>query len=355
MPTPRLTKELAQEALNALEEYGQATQKAAESIGIAKSTLQSRIQRAKTYGLVPESKDTVIYPDIPDDKIETGELIEKLKARFAQRQETEKARNWMKFKMNIEGPFGLAFVGDPHMDDNGCNWPLLERDMKLLQTTPALYGVGLGDYTNNWSGYLSQRLHPYQETTRDQAWQLAEWMFGLKKDNDESIWFLLIKGNHDLWSGTHGTGDPLDWMERGKAPLEDWQAKFQVECMNGKHVKIWAAHDFKGSSIYNPLHGPMRKAKFSGAIAGMFVCGDKHNWACFETEHEDTLEHIWCARARGYKYIDDYATKLGYESQQYGATITAIIDPEAKGITALRCFPELEEAVEFLTWKRKDI
>ena len=355
MPTPPLSDDMCQEAVDALETNDGVVQKAADFIEIPRATFQSRLRIAKKRGFTPSEKTPFEFPDLPDTKMDTGELITKLKKRFDTRQKADKARQWMPFKVNIKGPFGLAFIGDPHMDDNGCNWPLLERDITLVRDTEALWSVGMGDYTNNWAGRLSQAIHPYQEATRDQAWQLAEWFFGQKKKDGSSIHWLLIKGNHDLWSGSQGTGDPLDWMERGGAPLEDWEAKFRVMCPNGREVKVWASHDFPGSSIYNPLHGPMKKARFSGAIAGLFVCGDKHHWACFETEHHETGEHIWCARARGYKYIDDYATRLGHESQQYGATITAIIDPEAEGPTAMRCFPELEEAVEFLKFKRKGL
>ena len=57
-------------------------------------------------------------------------------------------------------------------------------------------------------------------------------------------------------------------------------------------------------------------------------------------------------RARGYKFIDGYADQLGYGSQKFGASITAIIDPMVSGVKRIRCFPDLEEAAEFLTWKR---
>jgi hypothetical protein len=56
--------------------------------------------------------------------------------------------------------------------------------------------------------------------------------------------------------------------------------------------------------------------------------------------------------ARGYKFIDSYSDQLGYGSQKFGASITAIIDPSAEGVRRIRCFPDLEEAAEFLTWKR---
>jgi hypothetical protein len=288
-------------------------------------------------------------PNILDPDVSAEELIKRLKKSFVRKHEAAMSREWMKFKIKQPGPYGLCFVGDPHVDDPGCNWPLLERDIKLITDTDALYGVALGDYTNNWAGRL-QRLYTKQETTVSQAWRLAEWFFGQKKANGQSIWMLLIKGNHDAWSGS---SDPLDWMSRGSSVLSDWQAKFIVEAHNGYELNIHAAHDFAGSSIYNPLHGPMKKAKFDGR-AKIYVCGDKHNWACMELEDMMVPGDVyWACRARGYKFLDDYAEKLGYSGQMYGASVTLIVDPDKEGPAAYRCFPDLEEAVEFLNWKRR--
>ena len=58
-------------------------------------------------------------------------------------------------------------------------------------------------------------------------------------------------------------------------------------------------------------------------------------------------------RARGYKYIDQYAENLGYASQQHGATICAVIEPRADSPAQfVKCFADLAEGAEFLAWKR---
>jgi hypothetical protein len=43
----------------------------------------------------------------------------------------------------------------------------------------------------------------------------------------------------------------------------------------------------------------------------------------------------------------------GYEEQQYGHAIGVIIDPnETNPAKFVQCFADLEEAAEYLTWKR---
>ena len=284
-------------------------------------------------------------PTIPSDDIPVEKLIEQLSERFGRRAEHAAAKKWMRFTLKEPGPYILAFVGDPHLDDNGCNWPLLRRDVDLMRT-PHVHGIMLGDATNNWSGKL-QRLYANQDVTRDRAWRLAEWFF------QAVPWLLLVKGNHDLWSQSQGQGDPLDWMARGGAALEDWQAK--VEIASGDHsVKLWAAHDFKGSSMYNPLHGPMRAQRFSAGEADILAAGHQHHWEIFSGEDADKgHKPHWLLRARGYKYLDEYADRHQYAAQQHGATIATVVDPSRQGPAAIQCYADLSEAIEILAFKRK--
>jgi len=58
-------------------------------------------------------------------------------------------------------------------------------------------------------------------------------------------------------------------------------------------------------------------------------------------------------RARGYKYIDQYAENLGYPSQQFAATVCAVIEPKADSPARfVKFFSDLAEGAEFLAWKR---
>ena len=109
------------------------------------------------------SEFTVESPELPSGEMEVEELIEHRKNRFNKQREALQAREWMRFDMNFDGPYALAFVGDPHMDDNGCNWPLLDHHIDIIRNSEGMFGICLGDYTNNWSGYLSQKIHPHQE------------------------------------------------------------------------------------------------------------------------------------------------------------------------------------------------
>ena len=113
--------------------------------------------------------------------------------------------------MEILGAFGVALVGDPHVDDPGTDIRLLQSHVALFQQHDRLLPIGIGDYHNNWIGRLA-RLYAEQSTSAAEALVLVEWLVRSTR------WLALVGGNHDLWSGA---GDPIQWMAR--------QARVQYE------------------------------------------------------------------------------------------------------------------------------
>jgi hypothetical protein len=333
-----MTAEEAERYLAAYRAHGEVILHAAEALGMNEATLRRRLKQARALAGEGIGFDP---PDLPAADVPFEDEIVRLSDTFQRQHGAAMARHWMPFKIKTDGPFALAFVGDPHIDDNGCNWPLLRRDVDILRRTNAMWGVGMGDYTNNWAGKL-QRIYADQDMTRTRAWQAAAWFF------KQPFWMLLIKGNHDLWSGT---ADPLDWIARGPAVLENWQSRFKVVSPNGRSFRIWAAHAFPGSSQWNPLHGAGKAARFSGS-ADIYVQGHHHEWAMTQMEDPHRAAIFWALKTRGYKFIDSYAEDHGFFPQQHGATVAAIFDPDVQGPASIQCFGDLEEASDLLSWKR---
>jgi len=328
---------------NAFEANGRSIRKTAQALGIARSTLQNRLKKP---GDDSEIASDLIFPDLPSSELPADKLIDQACARFETHLAARDARRWMEIKVKSNKPIGVCFMGDPHIDNNGCNWPLLRRDIDLLEKTDGLYAVNLGDITDNWVGRLV-KLYADQEMSKKQAWKLAKYL--LRDCNIK--WLCHILGNHDAWNDgpylIKANANPT-------VPVEDWQSRFRICFPNKSGVSVHVAHNFPGNSIWNPMHGP-QKASMLLEQADIYACGDKHTWALNEGENAQRgfLYHL--IRARGYKFIDSYADQLGYASQKFGASITAVIDPISDGPKRIRCFPDLEEAAEFLTWKRSRV
>ena len=326
----------------------------ARVLNMSRTTLRKRLDQANKRGLttlrgkvgehIIDEPPKIEYPDFPSDDVPVNEIIQTMKKRFARRYENKRAKRWFPVKINMHGPVGISFFGDPHVDNNGCNWDLLHHHCELHRTTEGLFGVNIGDTTDNWVGRLG-RLYADSDTSKHTARLLADWF--LKESG--VTWACWLLGNHDSWN----EGDAiLKGMNAASVPLEDWQAQFRV-VLPKIECRVWAAHQFPGNSMWNSLHGLNRAAQMKD-WAHIYVAGHTHNWAIHQEESASKEFVYWLCRSRGYKFIDEYAERLGHASQQEGASVTAIIDPEASTLSGfVQCYADMDEAVEFLKWKRR--
>lgn len=311
------------------------TSEAARRLGIPRSTLQHRLQMAAAADVRPPTP--IVFPEHPADDIPTEDLIRQHARRAEQRFAAAASRVWQPIKIGSDDPYVLAFVGDPHLDDDGCDWPMLLKHIELMKR-PGVYAVNIGDTTNNWAGKLA-RLYANQDTSKRTARKYAKWFLAESGIN----WLLWLMGNHDMWDDG---GDILRLMNTTPMPMEDWEARFTIVTPNGFSLPVWASHDFKGRSMYNKLHGPMRAARERrGAM--IYVCGHTHEWAVTQEELPDSREVFWAMRARGYKVLDPHAVRYGFDSKRYGATVAAVVDPRAEAPFNVHCFADLETAVRY--------
>lgn len=353
------------ETYNTFIENNKDYDKTCQQLGLKRCTLNARIHKyrkqndinayedeansmgkKKPYQQIKEELSEIIIPSLKhgaDEPIE--ELIDRLTTNFKRTKLHEDEKRWRQVNVNTDKPIGIAWLGDPHVDDPYCDWVTLRRDLKIIKNTKGLYGASLGDHTNNWVGRLS-RLYENHTVTKADSWRLVEWLI---REMDP---ILLIAGNHDMWSGN---SDPVKWMMRKHQIYEKWQTRLELVFPNEKKVKIFASHDFPGHSMWNPLHGQMKSAKFLSS-AHLYIAGHKHNWALQQIELPENDTCCWLARARGYKFYDEHAIRYGFEEQRYGHAICTIINPQATNETDLMlCFSNLEEGAEYLKWKRHKV
>jgi hypothetical protein len=263
-------------------------------------------------------------PDFPDDDIPEAEIIDLMCRRYGKRAEHQAAKRWFKIEMPDDLPFAVMWWGDPHLDSAGTNWPTL-REHAILAAEEAVYSVNVGDTLDNWPhGSRLMALYAHSDTSVETARKLARWFLkgaGIR-------WMLWLLGNHDTWPGH----TPAEWLKevggRGIA-FEEWGAQFILATPGGAEFKIWASHDFPGHSMWNSLHGPQRAAHMK-EDADVYVCGHRHNWALHKEESASRGFVYSLVRARGYKFIDDHASRLGHHPQQYGASILTVFDPTTR-------------------------
>lgn len=295
-------------------------------------------QHGEIASTAPEPEFTL--PQFPDADVPAEEIIAHLCKRFERKRDSFDAHTWFEIKVNSNEPMGLTWFGDPHVDNTGCDWPTLRRDVEIVASTPRMYGANIGDTNDNWQGRLAA-LWAKSDVSQQTGRKLAEWLM-----LDSGVeWLVWLVGNHDAW------GDGAAVLEEmakrhgtHKLVMHDWECRFVLVFPNGYRCKIYCSHDFKGTSIYNKMHGPLRES-LMGDDANLYVCGHKHESGIMETENPARGHDQALLRVRGYKFMDDFARRHGYKEQRSGQSSVSIIDPNRRRVTVMK---DVEDGADFL-------
>lgn len=334
-----------------------ATAEASERLGVTLTGLKEGLKSAKRkFALEPDpslyvpkrAADPFTVEDLPDDGEPTAEdLIEHLAARHATKKAHHDAAKLRKVQVNIEGPIGIAFFGDPHIDDPGCAWGDLKRDVETVRDTPGMLAVNVGDTTNNWVGRL-MKLYADQEVTSKQALRLIEWFMTALP------WLIDKTGNHDAWNTEKG--DPAEVMHRlykRIGVMEDGSTRLELNLPGGATCRIHVRHDFPGGSQFNPAHAMVRETLF-GYRDHIMACGHRHTAGYIPVWHNDPRRLCHGLRVGTYKDFDHYAREKGFQDGNWARAMAAVIDPEYADdpVRFVKVFFSLDEAAEYLTWRR---
>lgn len=315
-----------------MEQYGSRAA-AARALGMDKSTV--------TYAL---REQAFTVDPLPDELPTADELLSRRSQEFARKRDAKDARHLVPVRVHLDGPIGLAFVGDPHLDDPGTDIDLLRSHLALFNKHQALLPLGIGDYSNNWVGRLA-RLHAQQSVSAAEAWVLVEWLVNAVK------WLALVAGNHDLWSGD---GDPIRWM--AKAARVNYEAngvRLGITTPTGRVIRVNARHDFRGSSIWNTAHGIGRAAQ-QGWRDHILTAGHTHvsGIQVVRDPMSGLISH--CLRIGSYKTYDRFADERGLPNQTFTVCPVVVVRPQFADDDnrLLTTFFDPETAADFLKWLR---
>lgn len=347
MSAPPLAIPLMRQVLDALAEHG--SQNAASiALGIPRATFQSRLTRAQAWQTMTEYAPPAKAFEIdalPGELPTADELLTRRSQQFSKKKIAHEARSLVPVKIGIDGPFGVALFGDPHVDDNGTDIDLLRRHVAVVNSTDALFAGNIGDFSNNWVGRLA-RLYGQQSTSAAEAWVLVEWLVR------SCHWLFLIGGNHDCWSGS---GDPIKWMARqARVQYEAHGMRLGLTTPNKRVIRLNARHDFGGRSQWNTAHGPAKAAQL-GWRDHILVCGHTHvsGHQVLRDPATGLISHA--LRVGSYKTFDSYADERGLPNQTFMTAPVVIVRPQFSDddnrlITV--CYDPATGA-DFLTWLRK--
>lgn len=314
---------------------------AARQLGITKGAMDHRVREIKRRKITDRPEFSVA--SLPSYQKPVEEIIASKKRNFSRRHKAQDSRDLIPVKVKIDGPIGILHMGDPHLDDDGCNIALVEKHLDLPEKHEGLFRACVGDYLNNWKGRLAP-LHAMQSTTQQEAYRLLEWFIGRPK------WLYLLAGNHDRWLGDE---DPLQWFTRGLGTVYEWHgARLSLNPPKGAPQIIHCRHDFAGNSQYNRAHGATKAIRFGGTD-DLYINGHKHIRAHYEEENSvGGWSHA--VQLDSYKWVDDYPKQLGAKILQQGGACLTIHDFSAVSPPdRVKLYWDPEEGIDYLKHKRR--
>ena len=324
--------------------------------GLSRSAVQNRIHQCKKRGIITETrserrerefKEAGFGRDaLPDPLPPVEDLLDERRRKFEVKKKAKEARRLVPIRVALDGPIGIAHMGDPHVDDDGTDIAELQRHVELINETEGLFGANVGDLQNNWVGRLA-RLYGQQGTSQAEAWALTEWLV------NSVPWLYLIGGNHDAWSGA---GDPLRWLMRGSVGVTEYfGARIDLRFPNGKRVRVNARHDFSGHSQWNAAHG-VGKAVQMGWRDHILTCGHRHVSGLMHLKCPATGLLSWAIRTGSYKIYDRYAEEKGLPDQSAFRCPVTIIQPqyEDHDPRLVSVFLDPEQAASYLRFLRRE-
>ena len=247
-------------------------------------------------------------------------------------------------------PFGIMVFGDPHVDNEGCDWTKLHEDVRLVQSTEGVLAACVGDMQDNWIGRLA-KLYSNSSVTASDGWRLSEWLLASMQ------WIAICGGNHDSWAHAAGV-DPLKNLckKHGVLCYANDEIRIELRFKDREDLDpiIWIIrHDFKGRSWYHPTHGPNKEAMLDGQCH-LLTAGHIHSWGQLTTEQRHgRVTHA--VRVRGYKRADSFAMEKGFFEQNYGESCLIVIDPEATTAGRISIFWDTKKGCQYLTSLRSKI
>lgn len=345
MATPPTPQHLLIQAREALAEHGGNATYAARALGIPRETLRSRAAMAnKQLPPVRNLREELHIPKAPDPNEPIEELLERKKQQYSRNKASHDFQKLIPITVRDRGPVVIAAIGDPHVDDDGCDIDRLLSDMEIIAATPGMHALHLGDITNNWVGRLG-RLYAHQSTTAADGIRIAEHIFKMAPP------LAVVGGNHDLWN------EGMSWLQfcvkqAGCDILQSHGVRLQLNFPEGSPVRIHARHDFPGHSQYNPTHG-LAKEHLFGLRDHINLAGHKHIDSIAAVPSPEGFVH-WMARVSGYKLHDDYAKQGNFKEMKMAPALGLMIDPTARQPAELvKPFWDLAEAADYLAFKRR--
>jgi hypothetical protein len=220
------------------------------------------------------------------------------------------------------GPVCLFLAGDLHIGSTGTDYGRIQGLFDLLATTPGGRLVCLGDVADNMviGKLLRERMHT--AFSMEEEWAAVDYALATLAPYLDVV----VGGNHDAWTRMVAGFDRLRMALPDSCLYDPDEIKATVR-VGSAEWRPWLRHQFKGRSIYNPLHAEMRAVRFDDPSRDILASGHTHPGVVIIDEpiHARRVLHV---KVGAFKKLDSYARRLGFARPTLDDVAAVVLDED---------------------------
>lgn len=313
--------------------------------------LVSRLGKAATEpaaGDAVRSIETV--PVSADEPME--DLLERIFSAQGRYDDFQKSKDVVDISIKVEGPYGVVGIPDHHLNNIGTNTKQAFEDAFTIAKHPALFGVGIGDWLDNFIVGFLERERRKDVISHSDSWRLLEHYIEILAPK----LIVAISGNHMDWTTSAGGYDVTKrlFVEKGLGAVYDPdQVRVRLKSPNGATFTHLARHKYRGNSRFNSVHAItvhiLERWEGEDVVWGGHIHVAGH--VSMEKKWQGEGRVVHGVQLGAYKVHDNYAKREHFRPNQPFLTPITVHDP-ANGKTYF--FEDMKAGIFFLDALRKE-
>lgn len=239
--------------------------------------------------------------------LDPEQVVERQRDLYARKRKKERAKQSQTIRFDY-GPVCLAFQGDEHYGNSGCDIDHALEDAKIIAETPGMYAIKMGDLIDNFLiGYL-QGENAKQSLSIEEQWECAKHQLRMMSGSVIGV----VGGNHTGWSRSMTHLDPVRDIAPDEVLYDPHELQFRLKV--GRASKdVFLRHKFsKGHSQWNETHALEKAAKFSHPGHDIYAAAHIHSGLHLKMFAKRGGGYGVAVQTDTYKKFDDYGDKQGY-------------------------------------------
>lgn len=251
-------------------------------------SIRRRIGKLKKAGKVGNGKPKEVFSDKKEgEKVNWREYAKIIKKHQKLKKKVSKHQDYLKFNIPTDETICVMVLGDTQLGSFGTDYELFEALTDEIISTPNLYVIIVGDILQmaikmrGVAEVLDNAISPSMQMD----W-LESWLEEIEHKVIASTW-----DNHSVMREENQVGYSLyERIFASKVPF--FRGIGEIELTVGKQeYNIAASHFFRGKSMYNKAHAPMRYMREMANHIEIAVQGDFHQPGILVQEFGGTMRY----------------------------------------------------------------